>query len=103
MIKLFQFAPAFNLPNPSPFCMKAEVLLKMAGVAYASVVVGDPRKGPKGKLPAIEDEGALIGDSELIRRHLEQKYGVDFDKGLEARARAAAHAFARMLEERTYW
>ena len=103
MIKLFQFASAFNLPNPSPFCMKAEILLKMAGTAYATVVVGDPRKGPKGKLPAIEDEGALIGDSELIRWHLERKYGIDFDRGLDARARAAAHAFARMLEERTYW
>ena len=103
MIKLFQFASAFNVPNPSPFCMKAEVLLRMAGVAYESVVVGDPRKGPKGKLPALEDDDVMIGDSEFIRRHLERKYKVDFDTGLDARMRAVAHAFARMLEERTYW
>ena len=103
MIKLFQFPPAFGLPNPSPFCTKVEILLKMAGVAYETVVVRDPRKGPKGKLPAIEDGGVTIGDSELIRLHLERRYGVDFDRGLEAPMRAAAHAFARLLEERFYW
>lgn len=103
MINLYQFPAAFGVPNPSPFCIKAEVLLKMAGVDYQSVVTVDPRKGPKGKLPAIEDGGRVIGDSELIRQHLERRYGVDFDKGLDAPARAVAHAFARMLEERTYW
>jgi len=103
MIKLFQFPPAFGLPNPSPFCMKAEILLKMADVAYETVVSANPRKGPKGKLPAIEDDGLTIGDSELIRLHLERKYGVDFDKGLDRPMRAVAHAFARMLEERSYW
>lgn len=103
MIKLIQFPPAFGLPNPSPFCMKVEVLLKMAGLDYRCVNTGNPRRGPKRKLPAIDDDGILIGDSELIRRHLEQKYGVDFDAGLDPPARGVAHAFGRMLEERTYW
>lgn len=103
MIKLYQFAPAFGLPNPSPFCVKVEVLLKMAGRDYECINAGNPRRGPKRKLPAIEDDGALIGDSELIRRHLERKYGTDFDAGLDGPERAVAHAFGRMLEERTYW
>ena len=103
MIKLIQFPPALGVPNPSPFCMKAEILLKMAELPYESEFARDPRKGPKGKLPAIEDDGVLIGDSELIRGHLERNYGVDFDKGLDEEERAVGHAFARMLEERTYW
>src|SRR5215470_11939514 len=103
MIRLLQFPPAFNTPNPSPFCIKVEVLLKMAGLPYESVVVPDPRKGPKGKLPAIEDDGRLLGDSELIRWHLERKYRIDFDRDLSEAERATAHAFARLLEERTYW
>lgn len=103
MIKLYQFPSAFGVPNPSPFCIKAEVLLKMAGLDYQSVITADPRKGPKGKLPTIEDGGRLIADSELIRQYLERRYGIDFDKGLDAETRAVAHAFARMLEERTYW
>src|SRR3974377_2326153 len=81
MIKLFQFPRTFNVPNPSPFCMKAEILLKMSGLPYESVVSGNPGKGPMGKLPAIEDEGRLIGDSEIIRRHLERRNGANFDTG----------------------
>lgn len=103
MIKLIQFPPALGVPNTSPFCMKVETLLKMAGLPYESDFAANPRRGPKGKLPAIEDDGELIGDSELIRDHLERKYGIDFDKGLGEAERAVAHVFARMLEERTYW
>ncbi len=103
MIKLIQFPRAFGLPNPSPFCMKVEILLKMAGLAYETEFAVNPGKGPKGKLPAIEDDGELIGDSEIIRWHLERKYGVDFDKGLSGGERAVGHAFARMADERTYW
>jgi glutathione S-transferase len=103
MIKLIQFPRMLGLPNPSPFCIKVEVLLKMAGLAYECEFAANPGKGPKGKLPAIVDDGQAIGDSELIRWHLERKYSVDFDKGLSAADRAVGHAFARMAEERTYW
>jgi glutathione S-transferase len=92
-----------GLPNPSPFCIKVEVLLKMAGLAYECEFAANPGKGPKGKLPAIVDDGQTIGDSEVIRWHLERKYSVDFDKGLTDGERAIGHAFSRMAEERTYW
>ncbi len=103
MIKLIQFPRMLGLPNPSPFCIKVEVLLKIAGLAYECDLVANPGKGPKGKLPAIIDGGEAIGDSEIIRWHLERKYGIDFDKGLSPGERAIGHAFARMAEERTYW
>jgi glutathione S-transferase len=103
MIKLVQFPRMLGLPNPSPFCIKVEVLLKMAGLAYECEFAANPGKGPKGKLPAIVDDGQAIGDSEIIRWHLERKYNVDFDKGLSPSERAIGHAFARMAEERTYW
>lgn len=102
-LTLIKFAPAFGLPDPSPFGIKAELLLKMSGLPYSVEISGNPRKGPKGKLPALRDGDALIGDSEFIRKHLEFAYGIDFDQGLGPLQRARAHAFARMLEERTYW
>ncbi|MBL8836232.1 MAG: glutathione S-transferase family protein [Alphaproteobacteria bacterium] len=103
MITLIKYHPAFGLPDPSPFCLKAEILLKLAGVPYRVEPVNDPGRGPKGKLPAIVDGGTTLGDSELIRLHLERTTGIDFDAGLSPAERAVAHAFARMLEERTYW
>jgi glutathione S-transferase len=103
MITLIHFPRAFAIPNSSPFCMKVEILLKMAGLPYEEIISSDPRKGPKGKLPAITDDGVTIGDSDFIQQHLARKYGVDFNAGLSPEERAVGHAFARMGEERLYW
>src|SRR5439155_1193319 len=58
---------------------------------------------PKGKIPYIEDDGQLLGDSTLIRWHLEKKYGIDFDQGLSAEQLAIAWAFEKMAEDNLYW
>ena len=102
-ITLTQFKSGFGVPNPSPFCMKAEVLLKMSCVNYKSNILDDPSKGPKGKLPFITDDGKIIADSELIKKHIETEYNVDFDEGLSLEQKSISHAFARMAEERLYW
>jgi hypothetical protein len=49
MITLYTFGSAFGLPDPSPFVTKAEVLLKMTGLAYQTDPTGF-RRAPKGKL-----------------------------------------------------
>lgn len=103
MITLVKFPQSLGLPDPSPFCMKVELLLKLAGLPYRVEETRNPSRGPKGKLPAIVDGGRTLGDSELIRQHIERVGGIDFDAGLTPAERALAHAFARMLEERTYW
>jgi len=102
MITLYTFGPAFGLPDPSPFVTKAEVLLKMAGLSYRTDT-GGFRHAPKGKLPYIEDEGERIADSTFIRRHIERKYGIDFDRALSAEQCAVAWAFEKMAEEQLYW
>ena len=75
MLILHTFGPAFGLPDPSPFCMKAMALLKMSGLEH-QCVSGDPRKAPKGKLPCLVDGDATIADSTFIRWHLEEKYAL---------------------------
>lgn len=100
---LVQFKSGMGVPCPSPFCMKAEILLKMAGVEYDVQIIDDPRKSPKGKLPYIIDDGREIADSALIREHLEKVHGAEFDAGLSAKQKAVSHAMARMAEERLYW
>lgn len=102
MITLYTFGPAFGLPDPSPFVMKAETLLKMAGLTYRTDTTGFA-KAPKGKLPYIDDDGVKIPDSTFIRRHLETKYGVNFDRGLGAEQKAIAWAFEKMAEDNLYW
>src|SRR5262249_9536241 len=102
MITLYSFGPAFGLPDPSPFVTKAEMLLKLSGQPYRTDT-GGFSKAPKGKLPYIDDGGETIADSTFIRLHLEKKYGVDFDRGLDPAQRAAAWAFDKMLEDHLYW
>lgn len=103
MIRLHQFAPVWNLPNASPFCMKVETYLRMTRLPYESVITPNPGRGPKGKLPFIEDQGRVIGDSRLIIDYLKQRYGDPLDSALSAAEHAQALALARLIEEHAYW
>jgi glutathione S-transferase len=98
-IKLFQFPRVFGIPNVSLFCCKLETWLRIAGLPYEVVDTPDPRKGPKGKVPFIEDGGMRIGDSSLIIDHLARTRGVDPDARLDAGQRATALLAQRTLEE----
>jgi glutathione S-transferase len=102
MITLYNFGPAFGLPDPSPFVMKVETLLKMAKLPYRTDATGFA-KAPKGKIPYIDDEGVVVPDSTFIRWHIEKKYRIDFDQGLDAGQKAIAWAFEKMAEDQLYW
>src|SRR6266581_2700006 len=102
MITLYNFGPAFGLPDPSPVAMKVETLLRMANLLYRTDSTGFA-KAPKGKIPYINDDGVVVPDSTFIRWHIEKKYRIDFDQGLDASQRATAWAFEKMIEEQLYW
>jgi glutathione S-transferase len=102
MITLYSFGPAFGLPDPSPFVIKAEVLLKMAGLPYRKDTKGFGN-APKGKLPYIRDGEDVIADSTFIRLHLEKRYNIDFDEGLSPRERGLAWTVEKMCEDHLYW
>lgn len=102
VITLYTFGPNFGLPDPSPFVMKAEVLLKMSGLPYKTDT-GGFNKAPKRKLPYIDDDGEIIADSTFIRFHIEKRHGIDFDAGLTEAERAVAWAFEKLCEEHLYW
>ena len=103
MIELHQFAPAFGLPNPGPFCMKVEGLLRLAGLPFVCVTEADPRRAPLGKLPFIVDGGHKVADSSRIVDYLRSEYGFDADDQLDARTRATHRALIALLEDRIYF
>ncbi len=105
MIKLYQFDPAFGLPNASPFCMKLETYLRMAALPFESPVatLRDFGRAPNGKLPYIEDDGQILADSTFIIDHLKARYGDRLDGWLSAEQSAVALAFQRLMEENLYW
>ncbi|MDE2184785.1 MAG: glutathione S-transferase family protein [Alphaproteobacteria bacterium] len=102
MITLYGSFSAFGLPQASPFVMKTEVQLKMAGLPYR-LEPGRPADGPKGKIPYIVEEHHKIGDSTFIRDHIERVHGLDLDRGLTAEMRGRGWAIERMVEDHLYW
>lgn len=102
MITLYAYGAAFGLPDASPFVIKTQVLLKMAGLPFEINTKG-MRNAPKGKLPYIDDKGTRVADSNFIRWHIERKYGVDFDQDLSDQAKGIAWSVERLLEDHHYW
>jgi glutathione S-transferase len=90
-------------PSISPFCMKLECWLHMAGLGF-DVVPADMRRAPKGKIPfVVLPDGTLLGDSQLIIEHLARAHGVELDAHLTDVQLATARVVRRMLEEASYF
>lgn len=102
MITLYQFAPTWGIPNLGQFNVKVETYLRMTKLPY-QVIETMPLKGPKGKLPFIEDDGHKVADSHFILEYLKDKYNVPLDEGLNAEQHAIMIAMQRLLEEHLYW
>lgn len=103
MIRLHKFKSCWGVPDPSPFCIKVETYLRMVGLPFERVEHATPFKGPKKKLPYLEDGSKAIPDSGFILDYLKATYGDTLDGRLSAEERARGHALRRMLEEALYW
>ncbi len=103
MIKVHQFSRCWNVPNPSPFCMKLETYLKMAEISHEIITDNAPQKAPKKKMPFIDDEGKRIADSRLIINYLKAKYGDNIDNDLSTEQEAMSMAVTAMCDEHLYW
>jgi glutathione S-transferase len=101
-VRLYQPSRAFGLPNPSAFCVKLETYLRMAEIPY-EIAGGDPREAPKGKVPWIDDDGHVLGDSTFIIEYLKSKHGDPLDGRLTPREQAEGHAIKKLVEESLYF
>jgi len=101
-LTLYVTRAGFGLPDVSPFVLKTEMQLQMAGLAYERVPAIPPQ-APKGKLPYIDDHGTVVSDSTFIRAYIEHTCKVDLDAGLDATQRAQAWAIERLLEDHLYF
>lgn len=103
MIDFYTFGPGFGTREAGPFCLKLMTYLALADVPHNTIVLTDPRKAPKQKMPYIADDGLEMGDSGLIISHLKAKLGDPLGKGLTAEQKALGHALSIMFGESYYW
>lgn len=83
--------------------MKLEAWLRMAKLDYKTDTSVNIDIAPKGKIPFIEYQGKLIGDSTLIIEMFKSEAGIDLDADLTPIERAISLAFRRMIKENIYW
>jgi glutathione S-transferase len=96
--------PAWGLASPSPFCLKLETWLRIAGIAYQPLALEKPPQSKTGKIPylLLEDGGALA-DSNAIIAHLARERGIDMLNGRGDGDGARGHAIVRLVEESLYF
>jgi len=103
-IILWQMRPLWGIPNPSPFCMKVETWLRMAGLPYEAREIEGPPRSRSGKVPYVErPDGSLLSDSSVIIETLGRERGVDLDRELDADQRAIGTLLQRTFEEDLYF
>ena len=63
----------------------------------------DMSGGPKHKIPWIEYNDVVMGDSQLIINYLNKAFSIDLNQHLTPKEKATAWAIQKWLEEFTYW
>lgn len=104
MIKLYGFGKAFGVVDVSPFVVKVDLFLKLAGIEFE--YIGDfsqLKKSPKNKFPFIDDNGTKIGDSTFILKYLTKEYDIKLDVHLSETQKSQAVLYTKALDESLYW
>merc|ERR1711915_945270 len=103
IVYLYQFTRTPVLPSLSPYCLKVETWLRLAGIKYENVDHKMKYKSKKGQLPFVEVNGEEIADSAMIIKELASRYNQDLDAGLTPEQKNVAHATISMLENHFAW
>lgn len=103
VVYLYQFTRTPLLPSMSPYCLKVETWLRLAGLKYENIDHKLKLRSKKGQLPFVEVNGEEIADSAIIIKELAQRYEKDLDAALTQEQRNIAHAMISMLENHLNW
>lgn len=103
VVYLFQFARTPTLPSVSPYCLKVETWLRLAGLKYENVDHKMKYRSKKGQLPFVELNGEEIADSTIIIKELSQKFDKDLDASLDNNQKNMSHAMISMIENHLLW
>lgn len=103
-VRIVGMRPVWGLQSPSPFCLKLETWLRMAGIPYDPISLDKPPQSKTGKVPyLLLNNGATLADSNLIIRTLASERGMDLDGRQTPEEQARVHAILRLVEESLYF
>ncbi|KXS15087.1 hypothetical protein M427DRAFT_56981 [Gonapodya prolifera JEL478] len=97
-VVLYQFKREDGAPSGSPFCTKAETILKFIGAEYDNVW-SMPHKFERNKVPVFQYNGKVYHDSQIgYGRLAEDGVLEDLDAGLPEGKQAIGLAFRNLVE-----
>lgn len=103
-VRIVGMKPVWGLPSPSPFCLKLETWLRIAGIPYDSLGLNRPPQSKTGKVPyLLLDDGAILADTNVIIRTLAHERCIDLGLEQSSEEQARAHAILRLVEESLYF
>jgi glutathione S-transferase len=101
-LRLVHFGPTLGVPDPSPFCVKAEAYLRMVGANY-SLIRGVPMKSPRGQLPVLLHHRKVIAGSAEIVDYVRELHESPVDDWLSERQRIDAFHLLHSVEDYLYF
>jgi glutathione S-transferase len=102
MIVLYSYPDLFGVEDNNPYGLKIFAFLRLCGLPFEHRHILDTKLAPRGQLPYIDDDGAIIGDSDAIVAHLKRKYDPPIDKALTS-AQKDLDLFVRRTLDDLYW
>jgi len=96
VVYLCQFPLCPSVRTISPFALKLETWLRLAGIKYENVFT--MKFGSKGQIPYIELNGEEIPDSNVIIARLKDHFGKDPDQLCTSSDLAVGHAVTGLVE-----
>ena len=102
MITLYSYPELFGVADNNGYGLKVFAFLRLAGLPFRHEHIFDASAAPRGQLPYIDDDGAIIGDSDTIIAHLVEKYRPPIDMGLSTAERDTDLMVSRLLDD-LYW
>lgn len=103
IVYLYQFSRTPVVPSLSPYCLKVETWLRLAGLKYENIDHKMKYRSKKGQLPFVELNGEEIADSSVIIKDLSQRFNKDLDASLDNSQKNVSHAMISMIENHLFW
>lgn len=98
VVVLHQFLPGTTVPNTSPFALKLETFLRMAGITYV-IDNQQPQNARTNKCPWITINGKDMADSELIIDFLTKHFRPSLLEDLSPADKALGRAVQHLLDD----
>ena len=102
MLTLYSYPELYGVADNNPYGLKIFAFLRLCKLPFRHEHIFDAKSAPRGQLPYIDDDGAIIGDSDRIIAHLIERRHLTIDSAVTTSQRDIDLMVRRTLDD-LYW